>query len=134
MPSVCTEYIQVRTTLLPVVLGMYLVCTWYVPASEPVVTGFRDGKDTWRLILDGNDARRLMPFFKLFMSAPKDELHQWLVVYSCCTWLSLECESMYLVCTGVYQVHTTMYLYIDTCKTGIRYPTLVTMLNCQSML
>jgi hypothetical protein len=29
------------------------------------------------------NAWRLIPFFELFMSAPKDELHQWLVVCPC---------------------------------------------------
>ena len=33
------------------------------------------------------NAWRLIPFFELFMSSPKDELHQWLVV----------CTTMYIV-------------------------------------
>ena len=41
------------------------------------------------------NAWRLVPFFELFMSAPKDELHQWYVV---CT-----CMYMYiLVYTSIY--------------------------------
>ncbi len=34
----------------------------------------------------------LIPFFKLFMSSPKDELHQWLVICSC----------MYMTVLGMY--------------------------------
>ncbi len=30
-----------------------------------------------------HNAWRLIPFFELFMSSPKDELHQWLVVCTC---------------------------------------------------
>ncbi len=37
------------------------------------------------------NAWRLIPFFKLFMSSPNDELHQWLVVCTC----------LYLVCTNI---------------------------------
>ncbi len=39
-----------------------------------------------------SNAWRLIPFFKLFMSSPKDELHQWLVLCTC----------LYLVCTSMY--------------------------------
>ncbi len=37
------------------------------------------------------NAWRLIPFFELFMSSLKDELHQWLVVCTC----------LYLVCTNI---------------------------------
>ncbi len=50
-------------------------------------------RNTWRLI----------PFFELFMSPPKDELHQWLVVCTClylvCTWYVLVCDRYVL---GMY--------------------------------
>jgi hypothetical protein len=49
------------------------------------------------------NAWRLIPFFELFMSSPKDELHQWLVpcmhwymrYIRVCTWCVLVCTSMY---------------------------------------
>jgi hypothetical protein len=47
----------------------------------------------------------LTPFFELFLSAPKDELHQWLVVHTC-MYLSVLC--IYLVYTWLYIVHTCM--------------------------
>ena len=37
MPLVCTEYILVRTALYSVVLGMYNVCTMYVPVQNFVL-------------------------------------------------------------------------------------------------
>ncbi len=37
------------------------------------------------------NAWRLIPFFELFMSSPKDELHQWSVVFTC---LQLVCTQM----------------------------------------
>ncbi len=48
------------------------------------------GKHLRHKLLPRN-AWRLIPFFELFMSSPKDELHQWLVICTC----------LYLVCTNM---------------------------------
>ena len=46
------------------------------------------------------NAWRLVPFFELFMSAPKDELHQWYIVCPFMYVLSFTC--MNSVCTVIY--------------------------------
>ena len=46
------------------------------------------------------NAWRLVPFFELFMSARKDELHQWYVV--CPFMYVLSCTCMNSVCTVIY--------------------------------
>jgi hypothetical protein len=73
----------------------------------------------------------LIPSFKLFMSSPKDILHQWLVACSCMymTVLGTYCYilCLYLLCTGMYQVHTLHILhehvvdcdYIRLCGMGV---------------
>ena len=45
------------------------------------------------------NAWRLIPFFELFMSSPKDELHQWYVH----TGLNKAIHSIYLNLLGTYQ-------------------------------
>ncbi len=46
-----------------------------------------------------HNAWRLIPFFKLFMSSPKDELHQWYVL----TGVYKPVHSMYCYVLGTYQ-------------------------------
>ena len=54
------------------------------------------------------NAWRLVPFFELFMSAPKDELHQWYV---------LSPHMYILVCTFMYK-----YILIYTCSLQVSGP------------
>ena len=62
--------------------------------NDEVVGRVKDVKEVEKRLrhrLLPRNAWRLVPFFELFMSAPKDELHQWYVL----------CLNMYiLVCTG----------------------------------
>jgi hypothetical protein len=48
------------------------------------------------------NAWRLVPFFELFMSAPKDELHQWYVQVVCPFMYVLSFTCMNSVCTVIY--------------------------------
>ena len=56
------------------------------------------------------NAWRLVPFFELFMSAPKDELHQWYVVCPFMYVLSFTC--MNSVCTVIYLNELCMCKYM----------------------
>ena len=67
--------------------------------DEGLVGRVKDVKDVEKRLrhrLLTRNAWRLVPFFELFMSAPKDELHQWYVVYTSIYWYILVYTSMYL--------------------------------------
>ncbi len=82
------------------------VCDQLLDEDDKLVGRVKDVKEVerrlWHRLLPLNACLfKLIPLFNLFMSSPKDELHQWIVVCSC----------MYLSVHGIY----TEYILVHTC-------------------